>query len=133
MISRTSKAARISWSVAYVFFLLAGIVALLSPSQLVAQTLVEILVYAWASFLMAGGALCFIGKLRNTWAGEIVGLPLLSAASYVFGILLWMAGTSAAAIAIGGMFIGVGTAFVGRWIELRKLAQDNQGVNNAAS
>lgn len=131
MISRSSKAARISWSVGYLCFLLAGIVAFFSPSQIIERSLIEALVYLWAGFLTVGGGLCLGGKLRNNWAGEIIGLPLLSAANYTFGILLFTAGTSTAAIAIGGMFCGVGTALIGRWIELRKLAKDNQGVNNA--
>jgi hypothetical protein len=130
MISRTSRAARASWSVAYLFFLLAGIVAFYSPSQIISRTLIEILVYVWAVFLTAGGGLCFGGKIRNNWAGEIIGLPLLSAANYIFGILLLTNGTTSAAIAIGGIFNGIATAFVGRWIELRHLAKSNQGVNS---
>jgi hypothetical protein len=130
MISKTSRVARAAWSVAYFFFLLAGIVAFFSPSQVLERTLIEILVYAWAVFLTIGGGLCFGGKLRGNWVGEIIGLPLLSAANYIFGALLLVAGTSSAAIAIGGIFCGTGTAFVGRWIELHKLAKINQGVNS---
>lgn len=132
MISRTSKAARVSWSVAYLFFLLAGIVAFFTPFQVMERILVAILVYGWAGFIALGGALCFGGKLRGNWAGEIVGLPLLSAANYALGILLLLEGSSPAAVAIGGMFCGVGTAFIGRWIELKKLAKDNQAVNDGA-
>jgi hypothetical protein len=130
MFSRTSKAARVSWLVAYAFFLLAGIVALFAPSQLIVNALIEVLAYAWATFLTAGGGLCFGGKLKGNWAGEILGLPLLSAASYIFGILLLVRGSSSAAIAIGAMFCGVGTMMVGRWVEIRRLAKYNQGVNS---
>lgn len=131
MISRTSKSARISWAVAYLFFLLAGLVAFFSPSQVIAQPLVEVFVYGWASFLTLGGGLCLGGKLHNSWVGEIIGLPLLSTSSFIFGFLLLLrGGSNSAAIAIGGMFCGVATAFIGRWIELRKLAKDNQGVNS---
>lgn len=131
MISRTSKTARVFWSVAYFLFLLAGIVAFFAPAQTLERALLEILVYLWAGFLTLGSALCLFGKLRGTWAGEIVGLPCLSAASYIFGLLLLIAGTTTAAIAIGGMYCGVGTALVGRWIELRRLAKENQEVNSA--
>ena len=130
MISRTSKAARISWSTAYLFFTLAGIVAFFSPSRIIVSALVQILVYVWCSFLIVGGGLSLGSKIRNTWAGEIIGLPLLSTASYVFGILLFVRGTSSAAIAVGGIMLGLGTAFVGRWIELRHLAHANQGANS---
>lgn len=131
MISRTSKSARISWAVAYLFFLLAGIVAFYSPSQVIAEPLVETFVYGWASFLTLGGGLCLGGKLNNSWAGEIIGLPLLSASSFIFGVLLLVrGGSSSAAIAIGGIFCGVATAFVGRWIEIRKLAKENREVNS---
>jgi hypothetical protein len=130
MFSRTSKAARVSWSVAYAFFLLAGVVAFFAPSQLIVNALIEALAYAWATFLTVGGGLCFGGKLKGNWAGEILGLPLLSAASYIFGILLLVRGSSSATIAIGAMFCGVGTTMVGRWIEIRRLAKYNQGVNS---
>lgn len=130
MISRISKSARISWSVAYLFFTLSGIVACFAPAQIIAGTLISVLTYVWAIFLILGGGSSLGGKIANNWVGEIIGLPLLSAASFVFGILLLMRGTSAAAIAIGGVFCGVGTAYIGRWIELRKLARDNQEVNS---
>lgn len=130
MISRSSRTARIAWSVAYAFLLMAGIVAFLSPSQILVSALVKSLVYAWAASLTAGGALCLGGKLRGNWVGEIIGLPLLSAACYIFGILLLGYGRTSAAIAIGGIFCGIGTAFIGRWIEVRRLAKDNQVVND---
>lgn len=130
MISRVSKAARVIWAVAYLFMLLSGVVAFFSPSQLVEKALVEALVYGWALFLTVGGGLCFGGKLRGNWAGELIGLPVLSAANYAFGGVLFSEGTSTAAIAIGGMFCGMGTAFIGRWMELRRLAHANQGVNS---
>lgn len=130
MISRASKTARISWAVAYLFLLMGGIVAFFSPSKTIESSLVEILVYGWATFLTLGGFACLIGKLQNNWAGEIIGLPLLAAANYIFGILLLLRGPSTATIAIGGLFLGFGTAFIGRWIELRRLARDNQEVNS---
>jgi hypothetical protein len=130
VISRTSKLARVVWSMAYLLLFLGGIVAFLAPSQVVAKPLVTVLVYLWAVFLTAGGALCLGGKIKNNWAGEIIGLPLLAAANYVFGALLMINGVTTAAIAIGGLFLGMGTACIGRWIELRKLAKDNLGVNS---
>lgn len=132
MISRTSKTARAFWSLAYFLFLLAGIVAFFVPVQTLERQLIEILVYLWSGFLTAGSASCLFGKLRANWAGEIIGLPLLSAANYIFGLLLLIAGISPAAIAIGGMYCAVGTALVGRWIELRRLAKDNREVNSAS-
>lgn len=132
MFSRTSKTARVLWSLAYLFFLLAGVLAFFSPSQIVDRELIEFFVYLWAIFLTVGGGLCFGGKLRGNWVGEIIGLPMVSAANYIFGILLWVAGTTSAAVAIGAMFLGVGTALIGRWVELRKLARANQGVNSGS-
>lgn len=130
MISQTSRATRISWATAYLFFTLAGIVAMFSPAQIVVATLVRVLVYTWASFLLLGGGSSLAGKVAGNWAGELIGLPLLSAANYVFGILLLVSGSTLAAIAIGGIFCGIGTAFIGRWIELRTVAKINQGVNS---
>lgn len=116
--------------VTYLFFTLAGIVALFSPSQVIVNALVKLLVYAWCAFLITGGGSSLAGKLLGNWAGELIGLPLLSAANYVFGILLLLRGTSPASFAVGGILCGIGTAFVGRWIELRQLAKENQGVNS---
>jgi hypothetical protein len=130
VISRTNKWAKWSWSVGYMFFLTAGIVAFFSPSQIISKALIELLVYGWASFLTIGGGLCLGGKLRGNWSGEIIGLPLLSAANYIFGILILLTNTSSAAIAAGGIFCGVATSFVGRWIELHELAKINRGVND---
>lgn len=127
--SRTVKAARIFWFVAYLLFFLAGILAFFSPAQIVAKTLIHIFVYAWAAFLTSGGIICLAGQLRDNWAGEIIGLPLLSAANYIFGILVLLRGTSSAALAVGGIICGTATALLGRWIELRRLAQENQEVN----
>lgn len=125
-----SKMARASWGVGYLFFFLAGIVAFFSPAQVVERTLYEILAYSWAGFLTFGGVICLGGKLLNNWAGEVIGLPPLSAANYIFGVLLLIVGTTPASIAIGGIFCGIGTALIGRWIEVRKLAQINREVNS---
>jgi hypothetical protein len=133
VISRTSKIARTSWAFAYLFFLVSGVFALFVPLQIVDRALLEFLVYGWAGFLTIGGGLCLGGKLRNNWAGELIGLPLLSAANYILGALLIFESSSSAAIAIGAMFVGVGTAFIGRWVELHRLAKDNQGVNSGRS
>jgi hypothetical protein len=116
--------------VAYLFFLLSGILAFFSPSKLIESTLVEALVYAWAFFLVAGGALCLGGKARNNWGGEIIGLPLLSAACSIFGVVIFVRGTSSAAIAVGGIFCGFTVVFLGRWLEVRKLAKVNHEVNS---
>lgn len=130
MISRTSKVARVSWAMAYLFFLLAGIFVFFIPVQIVDRELLEAFVYGWAVFLTVGGGLCLGGKLRNNWAGELIGLFPLSAANYIFGSLLLFEGTTPASIAVGAMFMGVGTAFIGRWIELHRISKYNQGVNS---
>lgn len=126
---RTGRAVRILWAAAYACFTFAGVVAFFSPSQLIASTLIKVFVYGWASFLTAGGGLCFIGKTRDSWAGEIVGLPMLSTANLIFGFLLLSQRPTSASIAIGGMFCGVGIALISRWVEMRRLAKVNEGVN----
>jgi hypothetical protein len=130
MISRTSKMARTFYIVAYLLFLLAGVVAFFAPSRILSQPLVGLLVYGWATFLTVGSFLCLLGKFRGNWAGEIVGLPLLGVSSWIFGVLLFFEGTSPAAFAVGGIFCGMATLFGGRWTELMKLAKANQGVNS---
>jgi hypothetical protein len=91
---------------------------------------VEVLVYTWSVFLTLGGGICLGSKIRGTWIGEIIGLPLLSAANYILGVLLLFRGSTSAAVAIGVIFCGMGTTLLSRWVELRKLAKDNQGVNS---
>lgn len=130
VVSRISKAARAFWSACYLFFLLSGIVAFFAPSQIIDRELITILVYGWSVFLTVGGGMCLGGKLRGNWTGEMIGLPMLSAANYIFALVLFVAGTSSAAIAVGGIFCGIGTAFVGRWIELRWLIKKTREVSS---
>jgi hypothetical protein len=126
----SSKVARWTWCVAYLFFLLAGLVAFFSPSQVLVTVLLKTLVYGWAGFLCVGGMFCFYGRLRNTWSGEIVGLPLLSTSNLIFSVLLFSRATSPATIAIGGIFFGMAIALSARWVEVWKVSKINQGVNN---
>ena len=133
MISRSSKVARAAWAVCYLFFLVAGVIAFFLPAQVLMKVLVTTLVYTWASTLTVGGGVCLYGKLRGTWAGEIIGLPFLCGSNWIFGILLLLEGSTSAAIAIGFLFCGVGAGLIGRWLELRKLAKANMEVNSGRS
>lgn len=127
MMSPTSKAARLWWSVTYLLFALAGIVAFFTPLRTIEGALVRILVYSWAAFMTFGGCFSLGGKLRKAWAGELIGLPALSAANYVLGAILVMQGATIGSILFGGIFVGMGTAFVGRWTELWHLSRRNIG------
>lgn len=128
----TSKVARVFWAVSYLFLFLAGCVAFFTPLQTVEGALVKALVYAWALFLTFGGLVSFIGKLRNSWVGEMIGLPALSAANYVLGLLLLGRGSSNVAVIIfGGIFLGMGTAFIGRWVELYNLSKVSKPIQGS--
>lgn len=106
----------------YLFFTVAGIFAFFFPAQAILDPLQGSLVYAWAGFLTAGGALSLISPARNTWSGELLGLPLLATSNVVFGLALLGYGKTAAAIAIGLVFVGFGFGLLGRWFDIRRLA-----------
>lgn len=130
MMSRTSRPIKWAYILAYLFFMLAGIAAMYAPSQILLNALLRAFVYAWALFLIAGGLACLFGKLRDKWDGEVIGLPLLSTSHFIFGFLLIFKGATSASLAIGGIFCGIGIAWIGRWLELRKLSRLNQEVNS---
>lgn len=113
---------RAAYSTMYLFFTLAGILAFFFPAQAILDAVQSSLVYAWAAFLTAGGGLSLISPTRNTWFGELLGLPLLSTSNVVFGLSLLGYGKTAAAIAIGLVFLGFGFGLLGRWFDIRRLA-----------
>jgi hypothetical protein len=103
----------------YAFFLVAGALALVFPPQSIESALISVLVYAWAGFLFLGGLISFIGVVRDSIAGENIGIPLLSSANAIFGTALFSYGVSSAATAIGCVFWGIAFGLLPRWFEVR--------------
>lgn len=75
---------RLSLAAAYLLMGAAGFFLLLSPMfRDIYQWRIEIM--AW--FLLTGGFLGLIGTVTRRWFGEFTGLPLLSSAFAVFGLV----------------------------------------------
>lgn len=119
---------RIKWPyfVMYLFYFVAGILALRFPSQVIMTAMQYGIAYVWASFLLIGGGVSLYGILRDTWTGEIVGIPLAGSANAIFGVALIAYGTSSAAAPVGCIFIGISFGLLGRWIEVRHIAKISQ-------
>jgi len=124
---------RAAYLLTYLFFFVAGIFAFFYPAQAILDALKSSLTYAWAGFLTVGGGLAMWSPLRNTWSGELIGLPLLSASHMIFGLALLGFGKTAAAIAVGLVFCGIGSGFIGRWLEIRGKAKMLRGVGNGSA
>lgn len=77
-------------------------------------------VYLWAAFLLAGGALCAYGAVTDRWIGEYTGLPLISSAFGVYAVVLVLGAavrTTAAALAFGA----VALVLLDRWYDVNRV------------
>jgi|GEM_PF-6028725 len=125
---RRNKIQRWVYGINYALFSVAGVFAFFFPSQALENALQSFLVFVWAGFLVAGGLASLYSPLRNTWKGEMVGLPLLITSSWIFGIALLGYATTPAAFAIAYIFCGIGCGFLGRWLDIRRFAVISQEV-----
>lgn len=123
---------RMAYFTMYLFFAVAGVFAFFFPSQAIQDATQSSFVYLWAGFLLSGGAFSLQSPLCNSWRGELLGLPLLSASNMIFGVALLGYGKTAAALAIGLVFCGIGFGFVGRWMEIRGKARIAREVGDGS-
>ncbi len=114
----------------YLFYLIAGILVTLYPSQVILSAMQSGIAYMWSSFLIVGSLSSLYGILRDTWTGEIVGIPLVGSANAIFGIALIGYGTTTVADGIGCIFLGISFGLVGRWDDKRKVAKISQQERN---
>jgi len=114
----------------YFLFMVSGVFAFFFPAQVITSALQGTAVYVWASFLTTGGGMSLYSPLRNNWRGELVGLPLLSAANAIFGTALIGYGTTNAASAVGLAFWALGLLLLGHWVELRGKTRIARRVGN---
>lgn len=117
----------------YLFFLVAGVFAMIYPAQVILRPLELGLAYLWAGFLVLGGLLSSFGSLRGKIGGEIIGNPLLAASNAIFGGALLGFGSTAASLAIGFLFWGFAVGLTIRWMDVKDLAKISQGVSDGAS
>lgn len=125
---KRARAARYFRSAMYLFFSVAGVLAMIWPAQVILTVFQIGLVYTWAGFLLIGGASSLFGTLKKTWAGELVGLPLLAVSNLIFGIALMSFGQTSASWAIGWVFVGVSCGLGARWLDLRSLVKISEEV-----
>lgn len=126
MVWKRRVLAKWPWFVMYVTYLAAGILFAIYPSQAILTALQASIAYVWSAFLIAGSGVSLYGIVRDSWAGEIVGIPLVASSNAIFGVVLIAYGKTSAADAFGSIFIGVSFGLLGRWIETRKIAKISQ-------
>jgi hypothetical protein len=107
----------------YFFFLTAGTLAFVFPSQAILTALQAGLTYLWASFLFLGSLLSFVARLRGRVGGELIGIPLLSASNVIFALALWGFAENSAGYAFGCIFFGLGIGILDRWTYVRRLVK----------
>lgn len=89
-------------------------------------SLLGLMTFVWAAFLLVGGLLGVWGSLWDRWLGELAGIPLLVSALCVYGTALWVSGRTAVAGAIGSLMWALAFSLLGRWRDVRGLVKAAQ-------
>ena len=107
-------------AIAYVMLAVAGVCAFfVAPRTL--NSVIGLMTWAWAAFLLVGGTLSAVGSIFDRWIGEFAGIPLLTSALTVYGTALITAGRTAAAGAVGCLMWALALSLFGRWRDVRGL------------
>lgn len=107
---------RTTRGIGYAALSLGGVMLVILPTFPILYTLM-----GW--FLAFGGLLSALGSATGRWAGEYVGLPLLSSAMFSFAILTWrdngwpMGGPSIMLLVAYGVFM------FARWWDVRAIGR----------
>ena len=116
----------------FLFFTVAGFVALVTPSKAVQYAVPPWGTFVWATFYAVGGVLCLVSVAAHSKAGEIVGLPLISAASALYGMSLIIqfgqVSRDGGYLTVGLLLIGQACNLAHRWFYAMRLFRDVQGV-----
>lgn len=112
-----------SWVIGYLFFAAAGVFAFFVPSRAVEANLASIGLYAWAAFFFFGGLLSALGVIIKQWWGEMVGLPLISSGSAVYGAAVFAqyfnpATSDGAYLFVGTLLFGFSLSILERWVDV---------------
>jgi hypothetical protein len=109
----------------YLMLLLAGGIAFATPSA-VLTSVIGLMVYAWATFLFVGGALCLLGVVTDWWIGEFVGIIPIFTAMFMFGVVFLSTGLEGGAnpsrIVFGLVFFSFAAFLIARWIDVWNVA-----------
>ena len=96
----------------YALIAITGVILIVAPVPSVRASTGVWVVYAWAAFLIVGGALSAIGAGLDRWPGEYIGLwPIMAA------FLVWSIAALAypGAIAFGLLMLAITLIFFARW------------------
>lgn len=111
---RQSKFLRFARTVSYLSITASGMLLLFSSLEGVYGILGD----AMMLFLVLGGFSAALGSITYRWAGEFLGIPLLSPAFTVLGVLIWdQSFDSAPVVATANLFllISFSLLLLGRW------------------
>jgi hypothetical protein len=112
-------------------FVVAGGAGIWAPSKSIQYAVPSWGTYVWGSFYVLGALACLAGLAFKTRAGEIVGLPLLSSACFIYGAALllqyWLM-QDGAFLAVGSLLIGQAVILADRWIAAMMLFRSIQGA-----
>jgi len=116
----------------FLLFVVAGFVGMVTPSKAVQYAVPPWGEFVWATFYVVGGLLCLAGVAVRSKAGEIVGLPLISAASALYGVSILI---QFGQVSRDGVYLTVGALLTGqafnlahRWFYAMRVFRDVQGV-----
>lgn len=133
---RLSHRLRLRWPYLLMYCCLTatGVIVGLSPSDAVREQLRAFLL-VWVIFFILGGVSSALGVVGKSWLGEAFGLPLLSSALAIYGIILiWRysveVNASPAFLAFGLLLLGFGLGLYARWQEVMKLLRIAREMND---
>lgn len=83
-----NTAFRVTRGVKYFFFIVAALITLFFPSNVIFGVFgaYEPFAYAWSAMLLVGAGLSLLGVLTKTWTGEFIGLPGIIACLFLYAL-----------------------------------------------
>lgn len=109
---------------AYVLFVAAGVLSIISPLSSFTVTLSAWLVWAWSFVLLTGGILGVIGVAKQSPALEFAALPQQTAAVAVAGVVfIWrglsrLPGTTWGTVVVGMLLLALASKLLARWFDI---------------
>lgn len=112
---------RVWRTTAYFLMTVAGVLLVFSP---VMWRELGIIALIMSIFLMVGGFMAFLGAITERWAGEFMGIPLLSSSFFVFGLITSVSNLESAPFIAGANFallVAVAATLLARWREVKAI------------
>lgn len=122
--------------VMHVLFTGAGVACFFAPSRAVAGQVSGWMTVVWAGFFFVGGLLCLFGALFGSmWWGELLGLPLISASSLIYGSALLITYSDptrrdGAYLFVGLLLCAQGLSLGERWVTRWRLLRVSQRITD---